>query len=182
LQSEYPSNHPVEVVQPQQPASWNQPPVDPSVAATLAAYNFWGSALAAVRSQDPPATSFDSTPVPTIASPESSWYQSGVDSSIAALQAAYNSDASTSTFGYQDLLQTEPWEAALQFNLDEDDILSDPFTVNAETARRQGAYPPPMRLRRSQHRRNEPPRVNDNSGTLFDPQACKQFRMVSSYL
>ena len=76
---------------------------------------------------------------------------------------------------------TEPWEAAIQFNLDEEDILSDPFSVNAETAR-QGAYPPPMRLRRLQHRRNEPPRVIDNSGSLFDAQTCKQFRMVSSYL
>lgn len=182
MRSECSSSYPVEVVQPQQPASWNQPSVDPSVAATSAAYNFWGSALAAVHSQDPLATPFDSTPVPTVASPESPWYQSEVDPSVAALQAAYNSDASTSAFGYQDLLQMEPWEAALQFKLDEDDILSDPFSVNAETARRQGAYPPPMRLRRSQHRRNELPRVTDNAGSLFDAQACKQFRMVSSYL
>jgi len=75
----------------------------------------------------------------------------------------------------------EPWEAAIQFNLDEEDILSDSFSVNAETARRQGAHPPPMRLRRLQHRRNEPARGIDNSGSLFDAQTCKQLRMVSSY-
>jgi len=210
LQSESSSSHAVEVVQPQQPASWYQPPVDPSVAATSAACNFWESAIAAVRSQDPPATTFDSTPVPTMASPERSWYHSEVDPSIAASQAAYNSGRSTSATGYQDpsipdasclplpqvpddlqvipevddVSQMEPWEAAIQFNLDEEDIFSDAFSVNTETetATRQGAHPPPMRLRRLKHRRHEPPSVNNNSGSLFDAQTCKHVRMVSSSL
>jgi len=140
-----------------------------------------------------------------MASPECSWYHSEVDPSIAASQAAYNSGGSTSATGYQDpsipdatfsplpqvpvdlqvtpevdgVSQMEPWEAAIQFNLDEEDILSDSFSVNTETARRQGAHPPPMRLHRSQRRRNEPPGVNDNSSNLFDAQTCKHLRMVS---
>ncbi|KIM46783.1 hypothetical protein M413DRAFT_262570 [Hebeloma cylindrosporum] len=150
---------------------------------------------ATVRHQDPLATSFDSTPVPPVASPERPWYQTEVNPSFAAPQAAYNSGASTSTVGYQDpsILntsfvplpqvpvdlqyreiddQTDLWEA-LQFNLDEEHILSDPFT---ETARRP-EHPPRNRLRRWRSRRPEPPVVNDNSSSLFDPQACKQFRM-----
>ncbi|KIM41020.1 hypothetical protein M413DRAFT_28116 [Hebeloma cylindrosporum] len=196
FQSEYSSNHPVEVVHPQQPVPWNQQSVDPSVAATLAACNFWDSTSAAVRSQDPSATPFDFNPVP----PVGSCYQSQVDPSFAAPQAAYNPGASTSTADYQDpsILNTsfvpppqvpvdlqyrevdeqvDPWEA-LQFNIDEEHILSDPFTEpETEPERRQGPYPPPLRLRRWKSRRPEPPCVNDNSGIVFDPQACKQYRM-----
>jgi len=152
--------------------------------------------------QDPPVTTLDATPAPAIALQRSPWYQFEVDSNVAALQAAYNSGESTSEFGYQDpsipdanffqvpvdpqenpevKLESEQklWEESTH-SADEDDLQRNPVTLytETETARRQGVHPPAIRLRRLKYRRNEPPRVND---ALFDAQACKRHRIVSSH-
>jgi hypothetical protein len=163
------------------------------------AYDSWGTTTGIIRSQDPPVATFDATPAP----PRSSWYQSEVDRSVVAFQAAYISGESISEFGYQDpalpnanifplpeapvsprenpevevVSEKKLWGVAIQHSAEEDDLRRGPSPLSTETARRLGVHPPAIRLRRLKYRKNEPSRVN---GVLFDAQACKQHRIVSS--